>query len=111
ALTATAGGLMFITNANTYYHNFFFRTKMVLLALAGLNMLVFELTAGRTVHRWNNDDAAPLGGKTAAVVSLILWISIIFMGRWIGFTTSQSEAPIDPSINLEELFPSPTNQK
>jgi len=111
ALTATAGVLMFITNANTYYHNFFFRTKMVLLLLAGLNMLIFELTAGRTVHRWNNDSAAPPAGKAVAMLSLILWISIIFMGRWVGFTTSQSEAPLDPSINLEELFPTPGNPK
>jgi hypothetical protein len=36
-----------------------------------------------------------------------LWITIIFMGRWIGFTTSQSEVPLDPSINIEDLFPSP----
>src|ERR1700720_3186656 len=39
ALTALTGALMFITNAGVYYHNFFFRTKMVLLALTGLNML------------------------------------------------------------------------
>src|SRR5215472_8086262 len=45
AVTATTGALMFITNAGVYYHNFFFRTKMVMLALAGLNMLVFEVTA------------------------------------------------------------------
>src|SRR5437867_5329174 len=31
--TAATGVLMFITNANVYYHNFFFRTKIVLLAL------------------------------------------------------------------------------
>src|SRR5215831_20423936 len=37
-LTATTGLLMFITNAGVYYHNFFFRSKMALLALAGLNM-------------------------------------------------------------------------
>src|SRR5213592_2582751 len=29
AVTATTGALMFITNAGVYYHNFFFRTKMV----------------------------------------------------------------------------------
>ena len=80
---------------------------MVLLALAGINMLIFELTTGRTVHRWDKDEAAPLAGKTAAVLSLLLWITIIFMGRWIGFTTSQSEVKIDPSINLDDLFPPP----
>src|SRR5215510_16026684 len=29
AVTAVTGALMFITNAGVYYHNFFFRTKMV----------------------------------------------------------------------------------
>jgi hypothetical protein len=106
-LTATTGVLMFITNANVYYHNFFFRTKIVLLALAGINMLIFELTTGRTVHRWDKDAAAPLAGKTAAVLSLLLWITIIFVGRRIGFTTSQPEVPIDPGINLDDLFPPP----
>jgi hypothetical protein len=110
ALTVTTGVLMFTTNANVYYHNFFFRTKIVLLALAGINMLVFELTTGRTVHRWDKDAAAPPGGKTAAVLSLVLWIIIIFMGRWIGFTTSKSEAAIDPGTNLEDLFPRPADQ-
>jgi len=103
-LTATTGMLMFTTNADVYYHNFFFRTKIVLLALAGINMLIFEFTTGRTVHRWDKDAAAPLAGKTAAALSLLLWISIIFMGRWIGFTTSQPEVPIDPEINLDDLF-------
>ena len=51
ALAALTGTLMFITNAGVYYHNFFFRTKMLLLALAAINMLAFELTAGRTIHR------------------------------------------------------------
>src|SRR6476660_2047019 len=48
ALTALTGSLMFITNAVVYADNFYFRAKMVLLVLAGLNVLVFELTAART---------------------------------------------------------------
>ena len=34
-LTVTTGLLMFITNAGVYYNNFYFRTKMTLLLLAG----------------------------------------------------------------------------
>ena len=52
ALTALTGALMFTTNARVYYHNIFFRTKMLLLLLTGINMLIFELTAGRVIHRW-----------------------------------------------------------
>jgi hypothetical protein len=106
-LTVITGVLMFITNAGVYYQNFFFRTKIVLLAVAGINMLIFEGTVRRTVHRWDKDPAAPLAGKTVAIMSLLLWITIIFMGRWIGFTTSQAEPTIDPGINLDELFPTP----
>src|ERR1700733_13045795 len=78
ALTALTGALMFITNAGVYYHNFFFRTKMLLLLLAGINILVFELTAGRTIHRWDKAPSAPLAGKAMAALSLAIWIGIIF---------------------------------
>jgi hypothetical protein len=105
ALTVTTGLLMFITNADVYYHNFFFRSKMALLALAGINMLMFELTAARSVHRWDKNESAPLAGKTIAVVSLLLWITIIFMGRWIGFTTSRENLKPDNDVNIEDIFP------
>src|SRR5215469_16058502 len=51
AVTVATGLIMFSTNAQIYYHNPFFRTKMVLLVLAGINMGAFEVTAGRTVQR------------------------------------------------------------
>jgi hypothetical protein len=106
ALTAATGLLMFITNAGVYYHNTLFRTKMVLLMLAGLNMLVFELTAGRSIHRWDSAPSAPRAGKAAAALSLVLWITIIFVGRWIGFTTTRA-TPVTPpaDVNFDDLFP------
>jgi hypothetical protein len=106
-LTASTGALMFITNASTYYQNFFFRTKMVLLVLAGINVLLFELTSRRGIHRWDKDAAASGAAKTAAVLSLVLWVAIIFMGRWIGFTVRSQTQPA-PEVNFEDLFaPSP----
>src|SRR6476659_7741649 len=48
-LTVLTGILMFITNAGVYYNNFYFRSKMTLLLLAGINMLMFELTAARSI--------------------------------------------------------------
>ena len=104
ALTVTTGVLMFITNAGVYSQNFFFRSKMVLLALAGINMLMFELTAGRSVRQWDKDAAAPLAGKTVAAASLVLWIAIIFCGRWVGFTSTRAQVQPDNDINLEDLL-------
>jgi hypothetical protein len=103
-LTAVTGFLMFITNANVYYHNFFFRTKMLMLVLAGINMLVFELTARRRIQEWDSASAAPAAGKTAAVISLAIWITIIFLGRWIGFTTTRATVEPEPEINFDNLL-------
>src|ERR1700739_1077170 len=79
ALTALTGSLMFITNARVYYHNVFFRTKMLLLALTGINTLFFELTTGRTIYGWDQAPSAPRAGKAVAALSLAMWIGIICM--------------------------------
>jgi hypothetical protein len=106
ALTAVTGALMFITNAGVYYHNIFFRLKMATLVLAGLNVAFFELTARRSIQRWNDDAKAPVAGRAAATVSLILWIAIIFLGRWIGFTTTRvTGSKPAPGVNIEDLLP------
>jgi hypothetical protein len=106
ALAATTGSLMFITNAPVYYHNFFFRTKMLLLLLTGVNMLVFELTAGRTIHGWDKSPSAPPVGRAVAVLSLVMWIGIICMGRLIGFTTSRATATPPPpaGVNFDDFL-------
>ena len=106
ALTALTGTLMFTTNATVYYHNFFFRTKMLLLALSGINMLIFELTAGRTIHSWDKAPSAPSAGKAVAAASLVMWISIIIMGRLIGFTTTRAAvlAPPPAGVNFDDFL-------
>jgi len=99
-LTALTGALMFITNASVYYHNFYFRTKMLMLALTGINMLFFELSAGRTIHGWDQAPSAPRAGKAVAVLSLALWIGVICMGRLIGFTTTRAAAAPPPPAGV-----------
>jgi Family of unknown function (DUF6644) len=110
-VTVATGLTMFSTNARIYYHNPFFRTKMLLLLLAGVNMAVFELTAGRTVRTWDKAPSAPRVGKTVAVLSIALWIGIIFMGRIIGFTTHPGKvAPPTPGVNYDNfLLPPPAS--
>jgi uncharacterized membrane protein len=110
-VTVATGLTMFTTNAQIYYHNPFFRAKMVLLVLAGVNMAIFELTAGRTIHNWDKAPSAPRVGKAVAVLSLALWIGIIFMGRIIGFTTHPGAvAPPTPGVNYDNfLLPPPSS--
>ena len=89
-LTAVTGVLMFITNAAVYFHNGYFRAKVVLLVLAAINALVFELTARRNVQRWDQAPSAPPLGRAVAAVSLVIWLAVIVTGRMIGFTTTRA---------------------
>ena len=106
-LAVLTGSLMFITNARVYVDNTFFRIKFALMALAGLNMLVFQLTAGRRGGDWGENAAVPRLAKAAAVLSLLLWLGVIFMGRSVGFTTTGAaakEAAPPAGVNFDDFL-------
>lgn len=81
-----AGLLMFAANAHTYFVNTAFRLKMLMLLAAGLNMAVFQRITFRTVGAWDKDAPVPLAGRLAGATSILLWVTVIFLARWIGFT-------------------------
>jgi hypothetical protein len=106
AVSVATGSVMFTTNARVYAHNTSFQVKMVLLLLAGINMAVFHLTAGKSVTRWDKAPAAPGIGRLTAALSIAVWIGIIFAGRVIGFTTTgeqAKEAP-PPAENFDDFL-------
>lgn len=109
AVTAVTGGLMFSTNAIVYFHNTYFRIKMALLVLAAVNMLVFELTARKTLAEWDRAATTPRVAKIVATVSLIIWVGVIAAGRVIGFTATRTSVPTEaqPDPNFDDLFGSP----
>jgi hypothetical protein len=84
AVAFIAGSLMFCSKATSYYVNVPFRIKVVCLALAALNMLVFHLFTARGMPAWDSG-RPPLGARLAATFSLTLWIIIVAAGRWVGF--------------------------
>jgi hypothetical protein len=85
AVALCSGVLMFASAATSYADNVPFRIKLILLALAGINMAIFHVTAYRTAHRWNHQLPTPLAARIAGTLSLTFWIGVIFFGRWIGF--------------------------
>jgi hypothetical protein len=86
AVALLTGTAMFASNAVEYAKNLPFRMKMVLLLLAGINMLFFHLVTYRGVARWNEAQNTPLGARCAGGFSVLLWIGVVAFGRWIGFT-------------------------
>ena len=79
------GALLFAGDPVAFYSTIFFRVKMIMLLLAGINVLVFNWTVGRRVEEWDRVANTPVGAKVAAILSLVLWAGIIAAGRGIAY--------------------------
>ncbi|MDO9213283.1 MAG: hypothetical protein Q8Q54_05160 [Methylococcales bacterium] len=78
-LLTVSGIVIFVPAATNYEPNFFFWSKFILLAAA----LVVHVTLYRKIT--TSETPNPLIAKTTAVLSLTLWFSVAFAGRFIGF--------------------------
>jgi hypothetical protein len=59
--------------------------KVLLIALAGLNMVAFHLGPYRRIDTWQRQLPPPPAVRLFGLVSMALWMAIVFFGRWIGF--------------------------
>jgi hypothetical protein len=80
------GSLLFSSKATHYLADIPFRFKMVCMAFAGLNMLIFHFMTYRDVQAWDDQAVTPTAARVAGALSLIFWIGVVAFGRWIGFT-------------------------
>lgn len=87
AVAVLSGSLMFVSKATIYWHNTQFQLKFLAMFLAGLNMLAFHFGVNRRLAQWDAQLPTPLAARVAGGLSVALWIFVLFMGRWIGFTT------------------------
>lgn len=85
-LAAITGSLLFVSKATSYVANPYFLWKLVMLTLAGFNMMYFHMTTWRAVDHWELDPTFPAAAKVAGWLSLLFWLLVVFCGRAIGFT-------------------------
>jgi hypothetical protein len=85
ALATLFGVLLFVGQPIRYVETAFFDAKIILILLAGLNMLVFEYLTRRSVGRWDQAPIPPVQVRLAGGLSLAFWISVVICGRFIGF--------------------------
>lgn len=84
AAQMVTGALLFTAQAVELSQNLAFLLKMTTVLLAGLNVLIFHLTAYRNVRHWPQG-STPAGAKFSAVFSLMCWFGIVAMSRLIAF--------------------------
>jgi hypothetical protein len=93
-----SGVLLFYAIPVRTYHSVFFRFKLILLVLAGLNAAVFHTTIWLKVAEWDLQTITPKPARVAGAVSLVLWTCIIFSGRMIAYNWFDCDRQPQPEI-------------
>lgn len=96
ALTGTG---LFFAKPIYYYHNIQFLVKMVFLALALLNIVVFHGRVQATQDSWDADETPPRAARMSAAASLALWTMVIICGRFIPYNWYDCGKPQPDFIN------------
>jgi hypothetical protein len=78
---AISGSLLFYSGPLKAAGNIFFRIKVAMIVLTGLNALLFHLTIEKRVATWDNDPVPPAKARLAGVLSLVLWSGVVICGR------------------------------
>lgn len=79
------GALLFYSKPLTYFSNFYFWFKMLLLAAAFANVAYFHFKTYVTVDEWNHAQTPPNPVRMAGYVSIALWSLIIIIGRMAAY--------------------------
>lgn len=80
------GGMLFVGYATQAYQNRFFRIKIAMLLLAGINAMVYHLVTERDRPQWDVEARLPRAARMAGVISLLAWGTIIVCGRMMAYT-------------------------
>lgn len=97
------GFLTFMSKPEEYYHNLMFRTKMIVLVLAIINITIFHKLVQKNQVSWDRAENPPALAKTSAVLSLLCWLIVISCGRLIAYNFFDCGKPLPAYINaLEE---------
>jgi hypothetical protein len=99
SIMVTCGVLLGASKAEDYLTNPYFVVKMTLLLAVGVHGLYFR----RTVYRPRAVAVPASTARAAGALSLILWVGVVSMGRWIAYydppspdTRQQSGAVAQP---------------
>ena len=84
-LMVISGALLFYAIPVRTFQNIFFRVKVAMLILSGLNVWVFHAGVYRRMAEWDLDPVPPRRARVAAGLSLALWASIVVAGRMIAY--------------------------
>ena len=81
----TMGLLLGTSESDKYYGNPYFQVKMVFLVLVAVHAWYFRPRVYNNTEALDRAPQIPQVAKTAAICSLVIWIAIPCLGRWIAY--------------------------
>lgn len=84
-MNLVSGFLFFMGDPGRYSINIGFQIKMVLVLVAGLNVLIFALKINPLIENWDPYGDTTGLAKTVAWVSLAAWTGVLLLGRLIPY--------------------------
>ncbi len=99
AIAAATGALLFYAIPVRTYLSIFFRIKVIVLAIAGINTVLFNRRLNRHGSPWDCDPRPPLRTRVTGAVSLLSWATVIVMGRMIAYDWFDCGKPQSDFVN------------
>ncbi|MDX1563645.1 MAG: DUF6644 family protein [Gammaproteobacteria bacterium] len=84
-VNALSGTAIFIYGATNFGTSTPFHVKLVLIALAGINAMIFTFAAARSGSTWIESGQVPVAIKAVATASFVLWLGVVTTGRWMAY--------------------------
>ena len=81
----STGALLFAARATKVYASGYFRAKLALLILAGVNTAVYHLAIEGRESEWGKAPVPPFAARVAGLISLLLWFSVVAVGRLFAY--------------------------
>ena len=85
SLMMLTGFLLFYAIPVRSYQNIFFRFKVIIILLAGLNAFLFHRQMKLEGMIWDEGKSIPKSVHLKAAASLVLWSGVIISGRMIAY--------------------------
>jgi hypothetical protein len=81
-----SGAVIFVGFATAAYANPYFRLKLVMIAVAGVNALLFHFFTQRRLAGWDAWTQPPASARAAGAISILSWVAVVLAGRMMSYT-------------------------
>jgi hypothetical protein len=92
-LMVVTGLLLFYAIPVRTFHSVWFRAKMILMLIAGVNILIYTFQVEKNRAEWDDAVKPPAGARMAAALSLTMWTLVIVTGRMIAYNWYDCDKP------------------